>query len=94
MNQYRQWADRYHASKALLLPSGLYPVGGNPVQVAWDLTRVFPELDVVEGEVQIEDRSHSHVWCVVRETGEIIDPSVERFGVVDAIGYIPHPKKV
>ena len=89
MNPYRRWSDRYHASKALLLPKGLYPVGGHPSQVAWDLTRAFPELDVVEGEVWIEDHIYSHVWCVVRETGEIVDPSGERFGVVNAIGYIP-----
>jgi hypothetical protein len=39
----------------------------------------FPELERVEGEVEIEGEFHRHAWCVVRETGEIVDPTVSQF---------------
>lgn len=97
MNErYKNWIDKFHRSNGLLLPSGLYSVGGRCLQATRLMVEVFPELERVVGDVDIEGEIQLHAWCVVRETGEIVDPTLSQYygphGVLSEgtpIRYIP-----
>jgi len=81
--RYKQWVEKYHRTHSLLLPSGFYSVAARCYQHTRLMVEVFPELVRVEGSVEIEGKSWGHAWCVVQETGEIVDPTVSQY-------YAPH----
>lgn len=87
--EYEKWAERYHRSRAILLPAGMYEACEKSFAAARAMVDAFPNLEFVEGEVQIGDAVYAHHWCETAEK-EIVDPSATiRFGVVDTILYRP-----
>lgn len=76
---YRQWIEKFHRTNGLLLPNGLYSIAGRCYQATRLMVEVFPELDRVEGDVEIGGDIGGHAWCVIRETGEIVDPTISQY---------------